>query len=76
MRSRQLQQDFGILGNTTAASKVMEGTYVSPEGLSESVVGMLQMIGEVAVGVKDRIVDIGITFQEYTQYCKGCRDNI
>ena len=51
MRSRQLQQDFGILGNTTAASKVMEGTYVSPEGLSESVVGMLQIIGEVAVGV-------------------------
>ena len=41
MRSVQLQQDFGILGNTTAASKVMEGTYVSPEGLGEIVVGML-----------------------------------
>ena len=34
------------------------------------------MIGEVDVGVKDRMVDIGITFQEYTQYCKVCRDNI
>ena len=26
MRYRQLKQDFGLLGNTTAASKVLEGT--------------------------------------------------
>ena len=41
MRFRQLQQDFRILGNTAEASKVMEGTYVAPEGSSKSVVGML-----------------------------------
>ena len=30
MRSVQLQQYFGILGNTTVASDVLEGTYVAP----------------------------------------------
>ena len=61
MRLVQIQQDFGLLGNTTAASKVLEGTYIAPGVSSESVVTMLQMIGEVAVGVKDRMVDIVIT---------------
>ena len=46
---------------------------VSPEGLSESVAVMLQMIGEVTVVVKDSMVDIVITLQDYTQYYKGCR---
>ena len=74
MRSGQLNQDFGILGNTTSAYKVLKGTCVAPEGLSDSVVGMLQMIREVAVGVKGRIVDILITLQDYTQYWKGCME--
>ena len=67
MWSRKLQQDFGMLGNTTEAPKVLEGMYVSPEGSIESVVGMLQMIGEVAVGVKYRMVDIVFTLQDYTK---------
>ena len=58
MHSRQLQKDFGILCNTTVSSKVMEGTYVAPEGSSKSVVGMLQIIREVSIGVKDRMVVI------------------
>ena len=41
MRSGKLQKYFGPLGNTTAASKVLEGTYVSHEGSRESVVCML-----------------------------------
>ena len=61
MWSGQLQQDSCILGNTTAAPKVLEGTYVAPEGSSESVVRMLQMIREVNVGIMDRMVDIVIT---------------
>ena len=63
MRSGQVQQDFGILGNTSAVSKMVEGTYVAPEGSSNSVFGMLHMIGLVSVGVKDTIVDIVITLQ-------------
>ena len=46
------------------ASKVLEGTYIAPEGSSEGMVGMLQMIRESDVGVKDRMVDILITFQD------------
>ena len=37
----QLHQYFGLLGNTAAASKVLEGTYVSHEGSRDSVVCML-----------------------------------
>ena len=37
---------------------------------------MLQMIGEVTVVVKDSMVDIVITLQDYTQYYKGCRKNM
>ena len=74
MRSGQLHHYFGVLGNTTSAYKVLKGTCVAPEGLSDSVVGMLQMIREVAVGVKGRIVDILITLQDYTQYWKGCME--
>ena len=44
MRSGQIHQEFGKLVNTTAASKVMEGMYVAPEGSRESMVRMLQMI--------------------------------
>ena len=40
---------------------MLEGIYVAPEGSSNSMVSMLQMIGEVAVGVNDRMVDIMIT---------------
>ena len=61
MRSGELQQDLWLLGNTTAASKVLEGTYIAPEGSSESMVGMIQIIRELYVGVKDRMVDIKIT---------------
>ena len=50
--------------------------YVAPEGLSKSMVGMLYMIGEVAVGVKDKVVDIVIILQDYIQYWKGCREKI
>ena len=74
MRSGQLNQDFGVLGNTTAATKVLEVTYVAPEGSNESVVRMLKIIEEVAVGVKDRAVDILITLQYYIQYCTVCRE--
>ena len=74
MRSLQLQQYFGILGNTTAPSKVLKGTYVAPEGSSKSVVGILQMIWEVAAGVKDRMVDILITLLDYIQYWKCYRE--
>ena len=73
MHSRQLQKDFGILCNTTVSSKVMEGTYVAPEGSSESVCGMLQMIREVVFGVKDRMVDILIALQGYIRYWINCR---
>ena len=73
MRYGKLQQDSGILSNTTVASKMMEGEYVATEGSSKSMVGMLQMIRGVAVGIKDRMVDIVINCQDYTQYCKGCR---
>ena len=72
--SGQLQQDFGLLGNTTSAYKVLEGTYVYPKGLSESVVRMLHMIGELAVGIKDMMVDIVITLQDYNKYRKGCME--
>ena len=41
MWSGQLKLDFWIFGNITAASEVLEGAYVSPEGLSKSVVDML-----------------------------------
>ena len=64
MRYGQLQQDFGILGNTTAAYKVVEASYVAPEESSQSRVGMLQTIGGVSFGVKDSIVDIVITLQD------------
>ena len=67
MHSVELQQGIGILGNTTADSNVLKGKYVAFEGSSKIVVGMLQMIGEVAVGVKDRMVDIVITLTDYTQ---------
>ena len=76
MRSVQLQQDFGILGNTTETSTVLEGTIVSPEGSIQSLVGMLKMIAEVAVGVKDRMFDIVITHQEYTKYYTVYREKI
>ena len=36
---------------------------------------MLQIIGEVDIGVKDSMVDIMITLQENIQYWKVCRDN-
>ena len=52
---------------------MLVGTYVYPEVLSESMVSMLQMLGEVYVGVKDRMVDTVITLQDYTQYWKYCR---
>ena len=74
MRYGQLQQGSNLLGNTTADYKVLEGTYVAPEVSSESVVGMLQMILELAFGVNYMMVDILITFHEYTQYWKGCRE--
>ena len=74
MQSGQLQQDSGILGNRTAASKFLEGTYVSPEGSRERVVGMLQMIGDVVVSFKDTVVDIVITIQDYIKYWKGFID--
>ena len=32
MRSGQLHQDFRLLGNIAVASRVLKGTYVSPEG--------------------------------------------
>ena len=64
MRYGQLYQDFGLLDNTIAASKMLEGTYVAPEGSRESVVDMLQTIEEVAVGAKDRIFDIVITLKD------------
>ena len=41
----QLHQYFGLLGNTAAASKVLEGTYIAPEVSSKIVVGMLQVGG-------------------------------
>ena len=74
MRSRQLQLDFGLLGITIAAYQVLEWTYVAPEGSSKSVVDMLHIIAEIYAGIKDKMVDIVINLQDYTQYWKGCRD--
>ena len=74
MWSVQLQKDFGLLGETTADSKVLEGTYIASEVSSESMVGMLHMIGELAIGVKDTMVDIVITLQGYIKYWKCCRE--
>ena len=56
------------------ASKVLKGMYVAPEGSIEIVGGMLLMIGEVAIGVKYRMVDIVITLQDYIKYWKICRE--
>ena len=74
MRSGQLQWGFGLLGKITKDYMVLEGTYIAPEGLSKRVVGMLKTIREVAVGVKDRMVNNVITLQDYAQYFKGCRE--
>ena len=53
---------------------MLEGTYISPEILRESVVIMAYMIGEVDVCVKDRMVGIMIILQYYIQYWKSCRE--
>ena len=45
MWSGKLQQDFGLLDNTTATSKVLKEKYIAPEGTSKSMIGMLHMIG-------------------------------
>ena len=74
MRYIQINQEFGLLRNTTAVSKVLEGTYIYLEGSSKSVVGMLKMIEEVDVGVRDSMVDIVINLQDYIKYWKGCRE--
>ena len=68
MLSRQIQKKFWLSGNTTADSKSLEGTYVAPKVLSERMVSMLQMIGEVDIVVKDRMVNIVITLQDYIKY--------